>query len=148
MDALPAQQIVIKAAAVADFAPAAVADQQDQERARPRRDDARAQEDARHPRGDRRIVEAAAVRRRLRRGDRRRRDERARRSSMRKNADLIVANDVADASIGFDSDQNEVLVIARDGSSTKIDRAPKIVVANRILDLVVERSGSERSTTN
>jgi phosphopantothenoylcysteine decarboxylase/phosphopantothenate--cysteine ligase len=50
---------------------------------------------------------------------------------------LIVANDVADSSIGFDSDQNEVLVLARDGSVTKIDRAPKIVVANRILDLVV-----------
>ena len=53
------------------------------------------------------------------------------------NADLIVANDVADPSIGFDSDQNAVTVIARDGSSTNIERAPKIVVANRILDLIV-----------
>jgi len=44
---------------------------------------------------------------------------------------------VADSSIGFDSDQNEVLVIARDGSTIKIDRAPKYIVANRILDLVV-----------
>jgi len=49
---------------------------------------------------------------------------------VRKNADLIIANDVADASIGFDSDQNAVTVIARDGSSTKIERAPKIVIAN------------------
>jgi phosphopantothenoylcysteine decarboxylase/phosphopantothenate--cysteine ligase len=57
----------------------------------------------------------------------------------RKDADLIVANDVGDVSIGFDSDQNEVLVIARDGTTTKIERAPKIVIANRILDLVVER---------
>jgi hypothetical protein len=32
-----------------------------------------------------------------------------------------------------------VLVIARDGTTTKIERAPKIVIANRILDLVVER---------
>ena len=55
------------------------------------------------------------------------------------NADLIVANDVADSAIGFDSDQNEVLVIGRDGFSLKIDRAPKMVIANRILDLVVER---------
>jgi phosphopantothenoylcysteine synthetase/decarboxylase len=53
---------------------------------------------------------------------------------------LIVANDVADASIGFDADQNEVLVIGRDGSATKIERAPKIVVANRILDLIHERT--------
>lgn len=62
----------------------------------------------------------------------------AREKLMRKNADLIVANDVADPSIGFDSDQNEVLVIARDGKSTKIARAPKLAIANRILDLVVE----------
>jgi phosphopantothenoylcysteine decarboxylase / phosphopantothenate---cysteine ligase len=51
---------------------------------------------------------------------------------------LIVANNVADSSIGFDSDQNEVLVISRDGETTRIAKAPKIVVANRILDLVVE----------
>jgi phosphopantothenoylcysteine decarboxylase/phosphopantothenate--cysteine ligase len=63
----------------------------------------------------------------------------AREKLSRKDADLIVANDVGDASIGFDSDQNEVLVIARDGTTTKIERAPKIVIANRILDLVVER---------
>ena len=65
----------------------------------------------------------------------------AREKLVRKNADLIVANDVADPSIGFDSDQNAVTVIARDGSSTNIERAPKIVVANRILDLIVERMG-------
>ena len=38
--------------------------------------------------------------------------------------------------------ENAVTVIARDGSSTKIERAPKIVIANRILDLIVERLGS------
>jgi len=64
-------------------------------------------------------------------------EENAREKLLRKGADLIVANDVADSSIGFDSDQNEVLVIARDGSATKIERAPKIVVANRLLDLLV-----------
>jgi phosphopantothenoylcysteine decarboxylase/phosphopantothenate--cysteine ligase len=64
-------------------------------------------------------------------------EENAREKLLRKGADLIVANDVADSAIGFDSDQNEVLVIARDGSATKIERAPKIVVANRILDLLV-----------
>ena len=62
----------------------------------------------------------------------------AREKLLRKKADLIVANDVADPSIGFDSDQNEVLVIARDGKSTKIGKAPKLTIANRILDLVVE----------
>ena len=38
----------------------------------------------------------------------------------------------------------ELTVIARDGSATKIARAAKIVVANRILDLVVERIGRQK----
>ncbi|GAC1402446.1 MAG: hypothetical protein NVSMB68_16360 [Thermoanaerobaculia bacterium] len=63
----------------------------------------------------------------------------AREKLERKNADLIVANDVSDATIGFDSDQNEVLVIARDGSTTRLEKAPKFVIANRILDLVIQR---------
>jgi phosphopantothenoylcysteine decarboxylase/phosphopantothenate--cysteine ligase len=63
----------------------------------------------------------------------------AREKLTRKNADLIVANDVSDAAIGFDSEQNEVLVIARDGSVTRLERAPKRVIADRILDLVVTR---------
>ena len=57
----------------------------------------------------------------------------------RKNADLIVANNVADRTIGFDSDQNEVLIIARDGSVARLERAAKSVIANQILDAVVAR---------
>ena len=66
-------------------------------------------------------------------------EKNAREKLTRKNADLIVANDVSDASIGFDSDQNEVMVFGRDGSSTRLERAAKAVIANRILDLVVAR---------
>jgi phosphopantothenoylcysteine decarboxylase/phosphopantothenate--cysteine ligase len=67
-------------------------------------------------------------------------EENAREKLARKGADLIVANDVADASIGFDSDENEVLVIAKDGTTTRLARAAKSVIANRILDLVVSYS--------
>jgi phosphopantothenoylcysteine decarboxylase/phosphopantothenate--cysteine ligase len=63
----------------------------------------------------------------------------AREKLTRKNADLIVANDVSDAAIGFDSEQNEVLVIARDGSVTRLAKAPKSVIADQILDLVGAR---------
>lgn len=56
----------------------------------------------------------------------------------RKDADLIVANDVSDASIGFDVDHNEVLMISRNGQRSTVPRASKSVVANRILDAVVE----------
>ncbi|MFA6955899.1 MAG: bifunctional phosphopantothenoylcysteine decarboxylase/phosphopantothenate--cysteine ligase CoaBC [Thermoanaerobaculia bacterium] len=66
----------------------------------------------------------------------------ARQKLERKNADLIVANDVSDATIGFDSTQNEVVVIARDGSVETIAKASKGTVANRILDLVVAKRGS------
>lgn len=59
----------------------------------------------------------------------------------RKGADLIVANDVSDASIGFDSPQNAVAVIARDGTVVRIAKASKDLIANRLLDLVVERLG-------
>lgn len=66
-------------------------------------------------------------------------EENARKKLERKNADLIVANDVSDPSIGFDSDFHEVLIIARAGSTTRVARATKLVIAHRILDAVVER---------
>lgn len=66
-------------------------------------------------------------------------EENARKKLERKNADLIVANDVSDPSIGFDSDFHEVLILARDGSTTRVARATKLVIAHRILDAVVER---------
>ncbi|MBI2213685.1 MAG: bifunctional phosphopantothenoylcysteine decarboxylase/phosphopantothenate--cysteine ligase CoaBC [Acidobacteria bacterium] len=65
----------------------------------------------------------------------------AREKLERKNADLIVANDVSDASIGFDSAQNEVVVIARDGSIESIAKSSKGMVAQRILDVVVAKRG-------
>ncbi|HEV7426363.1 MAG TPA: bifunctional phosphopantothenoylcysteine decarboxylase/phosphopantothenate--cysteine ligase CoaBC [Thermoanaerobaculia bacterium] len=137
MDALPSQQIVIKAAAVADFTPVSVADSKIKKRDEltltlAKTPDIVADIGASSPRPF--IVAFAAETDDL--------ESNAREKLVRKNADLIVANDVADATIGFDSDQNAVTIIARDGSSTKIERAPKIVIANRILDLVVERLGS------
>jgi phosphopantothenoylcysteine decarboxylase/phosphopantothenate--cysteine ligase len=69
-------------------------------------------------------------------------EENAREKLHRKGADLIVANDVADKTIGFDSDQNEVLVIARDGSLTRIAKTAKIAIANRLLDVIAMRLAS------
>ena len=57
----------------------------------------------------------------------------------RKNADLIVANDVSDSAIGFDSDENEVHVIDRDGRKKTIHRASKREIADALLDLIVAR---------
>ena len=136
MQNLVGQQIVIKAAAVADYAPAATAAQKIKKeqgneltltfKKNPDIIDSIA---AAVPRPF--IVAFAAETEAL--------EANAREKLIRKQADIIVANDVADSSIGFDSDQNEVLVISRSGKTIKIEKAPKIVVANRILDLMLEQ---------
>jgi phosphopantothenoylcysteine decarboxylase/phosphopantothenate--cysteine ligase len=138
MQTLPAQQIVIKAAAVADYAPVAAADQKIKKEssagltlAFKKNPDILSDIASATPRPF--VVAFAAETENV--------EANAREKLMRKNADLVVANDVADSSIGFDSDQNEVIVIGRDGSTTKIEKAAKITVANKILDLVVERLG-------
>jgi phosphopantothenoylcysteine decarboxylase / phosphopantothenate---cysteine ligase len=135
MQNLRGNQIVIKAAAVADFAPAAAASQKIKKAqgneltlTLHKNPDIIDSIVAAVPRPF--IVAFAAETESV--------EQNAREKLLRKKADLIVANNVADASIGFDSDQNEVLVISRDGETTRIAKAPKIVVANRILDLVVE----------
>lgn len=134
LEHLNGQDVIIKAAAVADFAPSdpqsnkiKKADK-DELMIRMRRSPDILEEVARRKNGAV-LVAFAAETDSL--------EENAREKLRRKGADMIVANNVSDASIGFDSDENEVLVIAADGSATKIDKAPKLVVANRILDLIV-----------
>lgn len=57
----------------------------------------------------------------------------------RKGLDLIVANDVSRADIGFESDANAVTVLDATGVVCEVPRAAKAVVAERILDVVVDR---------
>ncbi|HEY9898429.1 MAG TPA: bifunctional phosphopantothenoylcysteine decarboxylase/phosphopantothenate--cysteine ligase CoaBC [Pantanalinema sp.] len=57
----------------------------------------------------------------------------------RKGLDLIVANDVSRADIGFESDANAVSVLDASGVVLEVERAPKAVVAGRILDVVADR---------
>jgi phosphopantothenoylcysteine decarboxylase/phosphopantothenate--cysteine ligase len=52
-----------------------------------------------------------------------------------KNADLVVFNDVGRSDIGFDSAENEVVLIARDGERT-VAKAAKGAIASAILDEV------------
>ncbi len=60
----------------------------------------------------------------------------------RKRLDAIVVNDVSDTAIGFDSQDNEVVVITA-GSETPVPRGSKRQVADAILDVVgpLRRSG-------
>lgn len=52
----------------------------------------------------------------------------------RKHADVIIANNVGDTSIGFSSDENEVTMYFKDGHAVPISKGAKIDIARQILD--------------
>ncbi|HSJ92590.1 MAG TPA: phosphopantothenoylcysteine decarboxylase, partial [Gaiellaceae bacterium] len=68
--------------------------------------------------------------------------ERARAKRAHKKADLVVYNDVSRADIGFDASENEVVLVS-DAGERLVGRAPKEAVAAAVLD-EVERLLSER----
>jgi phosphopantothenoylcysteine decarboxylase/phosphopantothenate--cysteine ligase len=60
----------------------------------------------------------------------------ARRKLEAKNCDMVVGNDVSGSETGFESDQNEVVLVMRTGESVRVPRASKREIADRILDEV------------
>jgi len=75
----------------------------------------------------------------------------AREKLTRKNLDLIVANDVSKKNIGFQSDRNQVKLIAPDGTVTEIPLLSKEVLAHHLLDRIPSlrkrgtRNGSKKA---
>jgi phosphopantothenoylcysteine decarboxylase/phosphopantothenate--cysteine ligase len=73
----------------------------------------------------------------------------------RKGLDLIVVNDIARVDIGFDASHNEVTLLGRDGLERTIPRADKTQVADEILSEVQrlragrggERDGADRAAS-
>lgn len=61
--------------------------------------------------------------------------ERAREKRRAKKADLFVFNDVSRSDIGFDAQENEVLVLSEEGE-LEVGKAPKPVIAAAVLDEV------------
>ena len=61
--------------------------------------------------------------------------ENAKRKLNEKNLDLIIANDVSDPSIGFDSDENDVYLIT-DEIEKKIDRVSKKKLSRSIIEFI------------
>jgi phosphopantothenoylcysteine decarboxylase/phosphopantothenate--cysteine ligase len=68
--------------------------------------------------------------------------ERAAAKLVEKGCEAIVANDVSQPGIGFGSDENAVTVIFADGSQTEIGRTSKAAVADRLWTLLVPRLAS------
>ena len=62
-----------------------------------------------------------------------------------KHADLVVFNDVGRPGIGFDSSENEVVLVTAGGERT-VDRASKRQIATAILDAVEELLGANAKT--
>jgi phosphopantothenoylcysteine decarboxylase / phosphopantothenate---cysteine ligase len=120
----PGADVVVMAAAVADFTPVEVAEHKLKKRdgvpvveLRPT-DDVLAALGASKPPGQV-VVGFAAEKLRA------------------KNADLLVANDVAAAGAGFEHDTNEVLILFRDGAEHHVPLTDKRSVAREVLDAVL-----------
>lgn len=63
----------------------------------------------------------------------------------KKNLDAIVINDVSKPGIGFGADNNEVLIIMKDGTEIKIDQTSKSSIASQLLTHIAKQIGVERS---
>ena len=61
--------------------------------------------------------------------------DRARKKLAKKQVDLIVYNDVSREDVGFDADDNEVVIVSG-GGERRVDKAPKNQIAAAILDEV------------
>jgi phosphopantothenoylcysteine decarboxylase / phosphopantothenate---cysteine ligase len=126
--------LVIKAAAVADYRPSRPATEK-----MPSKQNGLALDLVPTPdilrdlgarKGDRFLVGFAAETHDLR--------ERAQAKLVAKGVDLIVANDVSRADIGFDASDNEVVLLDRWGGAVALPRRSKVEVADLILDRVQE----------
>jgi phosphopantothenoylcysteine decarboxylase/phosphopantothenate--cysteine ligase len=61
-----------------------------------------------------------------------------------KNLDFMVANDVSAQHVGFDHDTNAVTILGSDGTCREIPLTSKLEVAHAILDSVIVRLGGQR----
>ena len=52
-----------------------------------------------------------------------------------KHCDIIIANDVSGADSGMESDVNEVTILFRNGEKMKISRAPKKIIARKLVKI-------------
>jgi phosphopantothenoylcysteine decarboxylase / phosphopantothenate---cysteine ligase len=133
LERLPAANVVLMAAAVADYRPAAVHSTKIKRGAAPVALELQPTPDIlaeiSRASGDRVVVGFAAETGSL--------AENARGKLLRKGADLVVANDVTEEGAGFDVDTNIVTLFSRDGREAPLPKMSKFDVANRVLDEVL-----------
>ena len=62
----------------------------------------------------------------------------ARRKLESKNCDMVVGNLVGGADVGFESDENEVVLALSTGETLALERASKREIADRIFDEILK----------
>ena len=55
-----------------------------------------------------------------------------------KGCDLVVGNHVGQAGVGFDADENELVLGFRDGTHRTLARAPKRVLATMLVEIITK----------
>jgi phosphopantothenoylcysteine decarboxylase / phosphopantothenate---cysteine ligase len=73
--------------------------------------------------------------------------ERGRRKLERKGVDLLVVNDVSAPGAGFDHDTNAVVILGVDGNVDEVPLTSKDAVGNAVLDRVIAHLNEKRSRT-
>ena len=66
-------------------------------------------------------------------------EENSKKKLYEKNCDWIIANDISNSSIGFDSDFNEVDIFYNNEKKEKISKVEKKVLADKIVDKIVSK---------
>ena len=56
-----------------------------------------------------------------------------------KKCDWIIANDVSDDSIGFDSEQNSVTIYYKENNQEKIKKMSKAVISDIIVEKIINQ---------
>ena len=56
-----------------------------------------------------------------------------------KNCDWIIANDISDNSIWFDSDDNQISIFYKDKKNENLKKMSKSLVASEIVNRVIEK---------
>ena len=65
-------------------------------------------------------------------------EEYAKKKLVEKNLDMIVANNVGKADTGFDSDDNEVLILTKDLKRQEVPKTSKVNIANLLINKILE----------
>ena len=65
-------------------------------------------------------------------------EKNARAKLRHKNCNMMVANDVSDAAVGMESDENAVTIFFENGKAKKISRARKKIIARALVKIILE----------